>query len=136
MKSLLGKLGVILIIGLFIFGYICPVADIANAQSAWIVWRYNSSWPPLSEWGVSDWAMGKAFPTYSKCMDEVKTKIMALKIGHRENDLPELGLISKITGYGEDWISFKYFKKDDGSFVGTVTTSYYCYPETIDPRKK
>jgi hypothetical protein len=135
MKSLLGKLGVILIIiGLIIFGYIYPVVNIANAQSAWIVWKQMTIWNPAPS--LTIWTIGKAFPTYNKCMDDVRDEVRAIIMVHRERKSPtEFGVTSKITGYGEDWISFK-FTEDDGLVEWTSSNNFYCYPDTIDPRKK
>jgi hypothetical protein len=107
MKSLLTKLGVILI-GLTVFGY----AELCNAQN-WGLWQYVRSEKLHAEY----WENLGAFPSYELCIKEwdKKVSLSATSVNAQE--------ITK----GEFLITYK-----DGS---TSWAGYKCLPDTVDLRK-
>jgi hypothetical protein len=116
MKSLLGKLGVILI-GLAILGYGCPNA---NAQCAWILWE--KSHPNISD----KWMMRNGFQTYDQCKkarkdayETTKKGFLSLKMGYRIIDDTEDLLSMGLSGEG----------------LPSIYYSWMCLPDTVDPRK-
>lgn len=78
MKSLLGKLGVILIVGLAIFGY----EEVRGAECAWVLWMksnvevfsgneyFNDFLPRLKDWIILD-----AFPSHKQGQKAQKDSI-------------------------------------------------------------
>ena len=119
MKSLLGKLGVILVVWLTIFGYGCLVVNIANAQCAWLLWK--STTINVDETSKR-WEIIIAVPTYEQCSIAKKDLI--------QNELE---------------VYRKLFKSADVTSPDHIlavmregvinTLDYYCFPGTVDPRK-
>ena len=127
MKSLLGKLGVILI-GLAIFG----CAEVCGAECAWVLWRKtektifvkDKQYPDYS----ANWERMEAVPKFEQCMQRMrefsernndaylKGKSVGGFPGIKIEKLPSLGLM--LSGEG---------------FIETI--EFKCFPDTIDPRK-
>lgn len=131
MKSLSGKLGVILfIIGLIISGYGCPVVNIANAECAWVLWE---KWEVA---GIKDgklttdvlWTLVVATPKYEQCLEKQEGLFERIKKGADE-DKEKYDTISEITAVPFTLV-IKRFKSGEGS-----SHTLYCLPDTIDPRK-
>ena len=119
MKSLLGKLGVILaFIGLFIFGYGCPLA---NAQCAWVLWERQHF---ITEEGKvanpGEWGIVSAYPRYEQFLERQRQAFINFKEeeGYR--------VISRPFEY-----SSRYKEGGKWSFLQELK----CLPDTVDPRK-
>ncbi len=119
MKSLLVRVGVILI-GLFILGYGCPLA---NAQCAWVLWeqignRIEGKWYP------PEWHINSAFPTYDQCVQKQNKNFNFLKDAYSKSK-PSIYM---------DTVGFSVLNPNEGNRVDFSYESK-CLPDTIDPRK-
>jgi hypothetical protein len=121
MKSLLGKSGFILIIGLVIFGY----AEVCNAECAWVLWiqvgnRVEGRWYP------PQWKILSAFPTYDLCV---------------QSRIKDFNYYKDIYSYNKFTISIygdgSGFAVSDPTDTSKIVFSYEskCLPDTLDLRK-
>jgi hypothetical protein len=119
MRSLLVKLGVILIIGLALFSY----AEVCGAEGAWVLWE------SYSNDGYLHWEVNDAFPSYEKCKQGQHIKCERL----RETLLKDITKtqIKRVADNCPDTLIIFY--KD--SSYHYVEFDYKCFPDTIDPRK-
>jgi hypothetical protein len=128
MKSLLGKLGVILlVIGLTISVYV----EVCRAQCGWVLWKkWDYQFGKDTE-RVS-WDLMGAFPQYNECMKHQidlfeRLRIFWTDVTKRSPDKNEKVEASS-GGGGPSQIIVR--SKNDISIF-----EFYCLPDTIDPRK-
>ena len=114
MKSLLGRVGVVLI-GLAIFGY----AEVWGAECAWVLWK---KYERVSENRTVTWELIGAVPQYQECLKMQKKVLEGDKKFWKESLKDSVTL--------SDWMIS--IKTVDGA-IGMIT--YECFPDTIDPRK-
>ena len=134
MKSLLGKLGVILVlIGLAIL----INTEVLGAECAWVLWEAKKQ----SGSSKVTWTLQDAFPDYATCMKA--SEIYAKEIGEaicarglsekpgimREGDE---GKLRDCNREGSHLIGSKY---EGLEFRYILIFDYKCFPDTIDPRK-
>jgi hypothetical protein len=156
MKSLLGKLGVVLI-GLIIF----TCAEVWGAESAWVLWfRYNfeTYWAKdqidkdgkviatkgyMNDFFLRTWEVVDAFPTYGQCQKVMKEKIEYERkwfgddFDYTKSDVfkdYDFNILLKQQSFiDKDSFQLNSYRKD-----GSYDKRYWkwkCLPETIDPRK-
>ena len=127
MKSLLGKLGVILI-GFAIFGY----AEVWGAECAWVLWKKTEKtmvgkYKQYPDHSVS-WELMDAVPKFEQCLQS-----------GREYSERQYSLYLKGKSEGE-FQGMRIGKSPSGGLMLseeglTQTIEFKCFPDTIDPRK-
>jgi hypothetical protein len=124
MKSLLVKLGVILLIGLAIFAY----AGMSQAECAWVLWRITEQIPGQwsAEKALLSWELVEAVPQYEHCVKLGDTFANVLKKQWVEHSV-ERG-VEKVDITGS--LVVITFKNKDITMI-----QFKCFPDTIDPRK-
>jgi len=130
MKSLLSKLGVILI-GLIIFGYGYPMVNIANAQCAWVLWKkwdYQFGKDPERV----NWTLIAAFPQYEQCMKNQIDSFERMRIFWTDVIEKSPNKNEKVEAHSGEGGPSQIIIKAKG---GISIFEFYCLPETIDPRK-
>jgi hypothetical protein len=118
MKSLLVKLGVILIIGLAIFSYV----EVCRAEGAWVLWEnLGIRLPSFGKPDWSGWKLERAYPTYEMCIKEanyrIKTKSASRNKTEYQIEIRSDGFMAKKSD--DDWTFYEV----------------KCFPDTVDPRK-
>ena len=95
--------------------------------NAWIVWRKSEEFPPEK----IVWEMKRAYPDYEQC---VKGKNLTLNYHFRNTNALKASKENKIKAVDEI-----YDESDQGFMVihegGAIAHYYFCYPDTVDPRK-
>lgn len=113
MKSLSVKLGfIVVVIGLLIFEYGCPVVNIANTECAWVLWMKTTVLEYEKNFRTDSsiyWELINAFPAHEKCMEVQKT-LEPREIHSKDKDK----------------------NKDKEKIIHIM---YICLPDTVDPRK-
>jgi hypothetical protein len=121
MKSLLGKLGVILI-GLTLLIY----AEVCRAECAWVLWlkfeniSFVKDKPPII---TENWELIAAVPKYEQCL------IMQKEIFEKQIKGWE-----KVEGAKIDSVPFALITVQHPK-GGSQFIKLNCFPDTIDPRK-
>ena len=120
MKSLLVKLGLILI-GLAIFAN----AEAWGSECAWVLWKRTMiNYDQTSK----RWETVGALPTYGQYM-EVKSNLII-------NEIEAYRKISKSVDVtsADHIVAIIRDAKNQRDVINTL--DYYCFPDTIDPRKE
>ena len=110
------KLKIILIVVALVMFFTVTV----NAQTAWVEWEHqtNTSLGPPLQTTLDKWILLEAYPTYNQCMQAVYASA--------RNCGPDHGSL-----HFECWdTGFSMRSSTDWHFL-----KFYCYPDTIDPRK-
>ena len=127
MKSLLGKLGVVLI-GFAIFAY----AEVWGAECAWVLWKKtertifekDKQYPDHSV----NWELIEAVPKFEQCLQRMK------EFSERHNNAYLKG---KSEG-GFPGIKIEKLPSEGLMLTGEgliQTIEFKCFPDTVDPRK-
>lgn len=110
---------------IFIMMFVITSACQANAETAWIKWEHESR---ATKQGKSietsdNWYLQEAFPSYVACTRAIHSSVDGacgyLCFGNCKECSES---VTFIKGYNDN----------DGPW----TIEFYCYPDTIDPRKK
>jgi len=138
MKSLLVKLGVILVSVIFMFPIIF-ISDVAKAECAWILWMHitemsfsidkstglvSESEPPKTTY--DRWFIQKATPKYEQCLEMQRKTFEERKKAFSSEMNYEIPF---------DVISHDFRDPKTGKKIGTRIEELKCLPDTIDPRK-
>ena len=111
------------------------LAPKAGAETAWIKWQHETltdySNNPLGVEIINEWRLQEAYPSYGACMVAIRGTVqgfcsallLGIKGSCREDDTRVSASTVDVTATGSS------------RRVHTLE-EFYCYPDTIDPRKK
>lgn len=112
-------MGVILI-GIFIVTY----AEMCKAECAWVLWKSTTV---NYEEASKRWELIIAVPTYRQCLD-AKSNLITSEIEVYE----KISKNAKLTSQ-DHIVAIMQDKPNQKRIINTL--DYYCFPDTIDPRK-
>jgi len=124
MKSLLGKVGIVLIIELIIFGF----AELCNAQN-WVLWESSGDLPSGNE---VPWHIVGAYPSYNSCR-EIEERICTKYASDFSKNIKDVKCYESWGGHTVT----AFYNKNQRETAGHYGFAYgwKCLPDTIDPRK-
>lgn len=119
MKSLLAKLGVILI-GLIISGY----AEVWGAECAWVLWEQTAYYRIEKDEPIERnfWEIIGAFPKYEQCLERKKVLFTNIKEQVKKSDPKADAVPFELVIEHFTETSFVHYK-------------FICLPDTVDLRK-
>lgn len=121
--------------------FICVSAPFcqAHAATAWVLWEHTEMLGgryPIKEMKVlhDDWKLGETFPDYQSCMNTIYIKVKAVSSYFLRDCKAEEGISH--CSFSENNTSFLCSCRYPSDLLNHLNTDFYCYPDTIDPRKK
>jgi hypothetical protein len=93
-----------------------------SAETAWVKWEHETATMKNGQKNLDNWYLQEAFPTYGACMSAVRATV-------RDSCNGVLGIGAKKCTEEDTFISASY--ENEYHLI-----EFYCYPDTIDPRKK